>query len=429
MADPGELLRSIDSEALGDWLRERRWFGAKAADLSHFGVLDVVPLREGEHPLALALLEARFNSGMHDLYQVLIGARDVGAGGPDAPGPIGGNGTCEVFDALADPAEAGEIVRLMEQGAAIPGAEGTVGFHWTGVLDAPGPDATSRPMGVEQSNSTIVLDERLALKLFRRLLPGENPELEMLRFLTTHGFEHIASVGGWYELSGDRIQTTLGVLQRYIGDAREGWDYALSEPVEFLQRVGDLGRITGEMHAVLASDATDHDFAPEEPGDEYLGLLSATIDEEIDQTFLELPEDNPALAAIAGRGQEVRDRLQMLSHQSAGGRLIRQHGDFHLGQVLLAPQGWVLLDFEGEPARSLPERRRKVSPLRDVAGMLRSFAYAASAMGDAAPDGWEADARRAFLDGYGETTEPSLLPAGEASIAKLLAIYELEKAV
>ncbi len=429
MADPAELLRSIESDDLGAWLRERRWFGAKAADLTHFGVLDVVHLRGGDHPLALALIEARFNSGMHDLYQVLIGARDVGAAGPDAPGPIGGNGTCEVFDALADPSEAGEIVALMERGAEIPSAEGTVHFRWTGELESAGPDAVSRPMGVEQSNSTIVLDERLAVKLFRRLLPGENPELEMLRFLTTHGFEHIAAVGGWYELSGGRIQTTLGVLQRFVGDAREGWDFALAEPAAFLERVGDLGRVTGRMHAVLASDPSDHDFAPEEPGDEYLGLLTATIDEEIDQTFLELPEDNPALEAIIGRGQEVRDRLQMLSHQSAGGRLIRQHGDFHLGQVLLAPEGWILLDFEGEPARSLPERRRKVSPLRDVAGMLRSFAYAASAMGAQAPDGWEAAARRAFLDGYGETTEASLLPAGEASIAKLLAIYELEKAV
>jgi maltokinase len=432
VADPATLLRAIDEERLGSWLRERRWFGAKAADLSHFGVLDVVPLRSGDHPLALALLEARFNSGMHDLYQVLVGARQ--AGDADAePGPIGGAGgpdaAEEVFDALADPAEASEIVSLMERGAEIPGEQGTVFFHWTGELEGPGASCTSRPMGAEQSNSTIVLDERLALKVFRRLLPGENPELEMLRFLSSHGFKHIAELGGWYELGGDRIATTLGVLQRFVGGAQEGWAYATGEPGLFLDRVADLGRITGEMHAVLASDLNEHDFAPEDPGDEYLGLLAATVDEEIERTFLDLPEDNEAVAPILGRGQEVRDRLQLLSHQSAGGKVIRQHGDYHLGQVLLAPEGWIVLDFEGEPARSLPERRRKVSPLRDVAGMLRSFAYAASAMGDAAPEGWEATARARFLEGYMETTESALLPAGEASIQKLLAIYELEKAV
>jgi maltokinase len=434
VADPATVLRSIDEETLGAWLRERRWFGAKAADLSHFGVLDVVPLREdAEHPLALALLEARFNSGMHDLYQVLVGVRDCGSAGPDAPGAIGGDGTQEVFDALADPGEAGEIVTLMQRGATIPGEQGTVAFHWTGALKAPAPGSSSRPMGVEQSNSTIVFDERLALKLFRRLLPGENPELEMLRFLQTHGFQNLATVGGYYDLAGERIQTTLGILQRFVSGAREGWAYATEDPQGFLERAGDLGRVTGQMHAVLASDMTEPDFAPEEPGDEYLGLLTATIDEEIERTFLDLPDDDPAVAPIVGRGQEVRDRLQMLSHQSAGGRLIRQHGDYHLGQVLLAPEGWVVLDFEGEPARSLPERRRKVSPLRDVAGMLRSFAYAASASAIQrsmpAPGDFERRARETFLERYLDVIDSALLPAGEAGISNLLSIFELEKAI
>jgi maltokinase len=178
---------------------------------------------------------------------------------------------------------------------------------------------------------------------------------------------------------------------------------------------------------VLGSDVNDPDFAPEDPGDAALGLLVATIDEEIERAFLDLPEGNPAVAPILNRGQELRERLQLLSHQSAGGRLIRHHGDYHLGQTLLSSSGWVILDFEGEPARSLPERRRKRSALRDAAGMLRSFAYAASARD--LPEGWESTARRSFLEGYFGTVEPNLLPAGEASIVKLLAIHELEKAI
>jgi len=149
--------------------------------------------------------------------------------------------------------------------------------------------------------------------------------------------------------------------------------------------------------------------------------------------WVDLNGDDPALAPITGRGQDVRERLQALSTIGTGGRLIRTHGDYHLGQTMLADRGWVILDFEGEPARPLPERRRKRSPLRDVAGMLRSFAYAASAAdrqrGEPAPDGWETHAREAFLAGYHETIDSGLLPPGQEAEHKLLSVFELEKAV
>jgi maltokinase len=184
---------------------------------------------------------------------------------------------------------------------------------------------------------------------------------------------------------------------------------------------------------VLASDTEDPAFAPEEPSNETLSLLTATIDEQIERVFLDLPADNPALDPIKGRGEEVRERLQLMSHVGVGGRLIRHHGDYHLGQTLLADDRWIILDFEGEPARPLLERRRKRSPLRDVAGMLRSFAYAASAArllrGVASPEGWEQRAREDFLEGYLAAVDPGLLPAGRPAIEKLLAIFELEKAV
>jgi len=190
------------------------------------------------------------------------------------------------------------------------------------------------------------------------------------------------------------------------------------------------------MHTVLASDNNDPAFAPEEPSEESLSLLTATIDEEIEEVFLELPENNADVAPIRGRGAEARDRLQLLSYVGIRGKLIRHHGDLHLGQTILAPgdgsERWIVLDFEGEPARPLLERRRKRSPLRDVAGMLRSFAYAATATqllrGVDPPVGWEVRARTEFLTGYRSTIEPSLIPSGSA-IDKLLAVFELEKAV
>jgi trehalose synthase-fused probable maltokinase len=421
VTDLETLLRSIDEEHLGEWLRGRRWFGSKAQELSHFAVLDTAPLSDEEGArLLCALFEARFNAGTHDLYQVL-----VGDSGGELIAEVEGT---PLFDALADPAEAAVLAHLMRDSASV----GPIRFHWTGALEGVGTTPRVRSMGAEQSNSSIVFDERLVLKIFRRLEPGDNPELEMLRFLSERGFPNIAALGGWYDFCGERLEATMGVLQEFIPDGRDGWemtlDAARAGDTAFLDRLRELGEVTGRMHTVLGSDGTDPTFAPEEPGMEALGLLSATIDEEIERTFTMLDEDDPRVAAIAGRGGEVRDLLQLLSHQATGGRLIRHHGDYHLGQTLLTPDGWIVLDFEGEPARPLNERRRKRSPLRDIAGMLRSIAYAASTA-DVVGSDWERDARAAFLGGYMSSVEPSLLPAGEVAVSKLLSIYELEKAV
>src|SRR4029078_1961477 len=160
-------------------------------------------------------------------------------------------------------------------------------------------------------------------------------------------------------------------------------------------------------------DATDGAFCPEEPSQEALPLLVATVDEEIEELFLDLPDGADVLGPVRARGEEVRERLRQISQLGPVGRTIRHHGDYHLGQVLWDGDDWVILDFEGEPPRSLSERRRKRSPLRDVAGMLRSFAYAASASelvnGAAPPDDWETRARQEFLDGYFETVERTLI--------------------
>jgi trehalose synthase-fused probable maltokinase len=186
------------------------------------------------------------------------------------------------------------------------------------------------------------------------------------------------------------------------------------------------------MHSVLGSEANDPAFTPDEPSTESLALLTADIDEQIERLFVELPDAEP-LAPIAGRGADVRERLQALSHIGAGGRVIRTHGDYHLGQTMLSDRGWVILDFEGEPARPLPERRLKRSPLRDVAGMLRSFSYAVAGTrilrGVEPPADWEDRARATFLEGYRDRIDASLLPPGQQATDQLLAVFELEKAV
>jgi maltokinase len=433
MATPD--LARLDEGRLGEWLLGRRWFGSKAEDVSQVHVLDAMRLDDGEPALDLVAVEARFPTGTHAIYQLLLGSRPSDEGWTDER--LDDLDDCTVYDAFADPAAGGTLGRLLSEEATVEGERATVGFHWLDTFAPPGPDARVRAMGAEQSNSSIVFDDALVLKVFRRLEAGDNPELEMLRFLSGRDFPNIAELAGWVDYEGELMDATLAVVQRFVPGGRDGWELALdeleSDPETFVGRMAELGAVIGRMHSALASDASDPAFAPEEPSQESTSLITATIDEQIERLFVDLPHDAPALEPIANRGEEVRDRLSLLSHVGAGGRLIRHHGDLHLGQTLLAPDRWIVLDFEGEPARPLLERRRKRSPLRDVAGMLRSFAYAASAgelqRGTPAPEGWEDRTREAFLTGYFGAVDSSLLPPGEASARTLLTIFELEKAV
>jgi maltokinase len=425
-------LAALDEEKLAEWLLERRWFGSKARDVASIHVLDVVAVHDGPPALSAALVEARYPGGTHDVYQLLMG---VGPNGFDEA-VVDEVGGMAIYDAFADPRACDLLGGLLRDGAEVHGEHARIEFHWREDVDPPRPGAKVRPIGAEQSNTSIVFDDALVLKAFRRVEAGDNPELEMLRFLSGRDFPHIAELGGWYQYEGELMDATFGVVQRFVPNARDGWELALDEladdPERFVTRLRDLGAVIGRMHTVLASDPTDPAFAPEEPSDELLALLTATIDEEIERVFLELP-DSEAVAPISGHAAEVRDRLQLLSHVGARGKLIRTHGDLHLGQTMLGDDGWVVLDFEGEPARPLTERRRKRSPLRDVAGMLRSFAYAASASdvqrGNPVPEGWEERAREAFLGGYLDAVDPVLLPPGEAPTRTMLSIFELEKAV
>jgi trehalose synthase-fused probable maltokinase len=404
-------------QQLIDFVTSQRWFGSKTRDVTHSAIVDRATLREEDPRLELLIVETRFDTGTHETYQLLAG---------DA----------HELDSLADPRQVRELVHLMRTNTKVPAGEGIVEFAATDSFAGIGHELReARPVGAEQSNTSIVFDEELILKVFRRLEAGINPELELLRFLTEHDFANIAQLAGWYAYAGRQMDATLGILQQFVV-GEDGWDRALdtmeSEPERFLDSLHHLGEVTGRMHSVLGSDSDDPAFAPEETSAESLGLLTATVDEEIESIFMDLPDDNPELEPIRGRGEEVRERLRMLTNLGGTGRVIRHHGDFHLGQTLWADDDWVVLDFEGEPARSLPERRRKRSPLRDVAGMLRSFAYAASASPllreVETPVAWEERARTEFLDGYRKTVEQHLVPSGTA-MDKLLRVFELEKAV
>ena len=428
-----ELRHFLDIEALKVWLENQRWYASKSRRVSSIEIDESIVLSDGPM-LLLALIQAIFATGQHELYQLPLGFRRAGE---DADlEPIAEAEGWSVYDALADPEEARELVRRIDAAEELETADGWLRFRRTNGRVLVPEDAVVRPIGVEQSNSSLVFGSELVLKVFRRIEPGINPELEMLRFLTAREFPNIAPLRGWYEYDGKSFAATLGVAQDFLPDARDGWELALdqivTDPEGFLAQLGSLGAVTAEMHSVLASDSSDSAFIPEEPSNDALALLTATIDEEIDRIFVRLPDDE-RLAPIAGRGQDVRERLAARSQLGVGGRVIRTHGDFHLGQTLYTPRGWVIIDFEGEPARPLSERRQKRSPLRDVASMLRSFAYATSAVeilrGQSAPPDFEQRARDTFLEHYFDAVDSTLLPGGAAAVNNLLSIFELEKAI
>jgi maltokinase len=435
MSNVQDLVAGLREEDLTSFVLNQRWFGSKSREVAHVNVIESTVAREDEPGLALVFVEIRFHPGTHEIYHLPVGVRSAAGGWSD--GRIAEVDGHVLYDATADPELAAELATMMREQRTLEAPAGAT-MEFRTLAEGDGELARAgeiRPMGVEQSNTSLVFDDRLVLKLYRRLEPGINPELELLGFLTEHGFPNIPSLEGWAQYLGKPMDATLATLQQFVPSEGDGWKLALdtlqSGSDDFLARVRRLGEVTGAMHTVLASDSSEGSFCPEEPSAEGLALLVATVDEEIEELFLSLPE-HPGLEPIAGRGEEVREQLRLVSHSGATGRVIRHHGDYHLGQVLWAEDDWVVIDFEGEPARGLTDRRRKRSPLRDVAGMLRSFAYAASASelehGVKPPEDWEERARSDFLAGYLDEVDSSIIPSGQA-FDRLLSLFELEKAV
>ncbi len=315
----------LDEQALEEWVVAQRWFGSKAREVTSLGVLDMVPLRLEPRLLASVMVEARFAPGTHEVYQVPVAFRPVEEGWSESV--ISETGGLTIYDALADPEEGQALLELMRANARLESEHAVSEFHWVEGTRDPGPSAVVRPMGAEQSNSSLVFDEALALKLYRRVEAGVNPELELLRFLTDRGFESVPALAGWYEYTGRLMEATLGVMQEFLPGARDGWELALeelgSEPDAFLERVRALGEVTGRLHTALGSDASNPAFAPEEPSSESLGLLTATIDEEIERIFLDLPEDG------VGRADRRARRGRARAAPPADPRGVPRQGDPH----------------------------------------------------------------------------------------------------
>ena len=349
-------------------------------------------------------------------YQVVVGRRPAGQppeflhGHDDSV--IGVVGDEVAFDAILDPDYARALLSMVA-----PGEEGRL----------------VRPMGAEQSNTSLVFDDRLVLKLFRRLHAGPNPDVEIPGALGGLGFAHVAEPIGLWRREG----VDLAVVSRYLAGGAEGWALALTslrdlygagtdDPAaaggDFAAEAGRLGAVTAGLHLTMA------EAFGASPGEAQ--AWAALVEAQVARL------DDGDVDPVA-----VKEFVERLRAVAEPGSAIRVHGDYHLGQVMRTDSGWFVLDFEGEPARPLAERRLPSSPLKDVAGMLRSFQYAAAvALSERdekeqerlAPlaDAWERRNRTSFLRGYlGTAGVESLLPAPGGDRQAVLGAFELDKAV
>lgn len=394
----------MDSE-LVEYLTQQRWYAGRNRELTGVEPALTVPLRDD---VDLVLLDVSYADGPGERYQVLL-RHDDG----------------EVGDALSDPEVANLLLGLIAESATI----GPVSFAAEPDAELPAGE-TSRVMGAEQSNTSVVFDEAAILKVFRRVTPGVNPDIELTRVLSRAGSPHVAPLLGTMWLEGGP-ETALGMLARFADNAAEGWDMAVASTRD-LYAEGDLyanevgGDFAGESERLGQAVAAVHATLAAELGTAMALFPVETMLERLEAVAASVPQVREFAAAIEGRYRALEG--QPITVQ-------RIHGDLHLGQVLRTPETWLLIDFEGEPGQALDQRRAPDSPLRDVAGILRSYQYAAfqrltEGGGNeqrrkqlaARAREWADRNRTAFCAGYAEGggTDPD---------AELLAAYELDKAV
>ena len=443
-SDPAALVALLSGPGRSDLARfliRQRWFAAKTRGIAAVDVLDWAIL-DPDGPLVLLLIAVD-----GDPYYVPVTVTAEAA----AEATLVRAGAEAVVDAHHEPRFGRRVLAAIAAGRSADGRHGRFVFRPTpGWAFAPDPDALAgRRLTGEQSNTSVVVGD-LVLKSLRRPQPGLNPDLEIAHFLTTRtAFRHVPRLAGWVEYTGASEPVTLAVLQEFVPNVGDGWTHVVStlagrgatierRPDPLLDDVRHLGAITGGLHVALASDDRDADFRPEPIGRDDVLRWASEIARE-----LTTPDLRRRLAGDPGQVADgVARTLAALEELADATVKIRVHGDYHLGQVLKTPDGFAIIDFEGEPARPLAERRQKQSALRDVAGMLRSLDYAAHAVAFGRPEAeraaalaaltaWEAQARAAFLGGYLRSVAESpapLAPATAEALRSACGPFELQKA-
>ena len=506
----GGVRQKLES-LLPGYLPHCRWFRAKARSIAGVQITDMVPMSEGPAAPRLALLNVEYSNAEPETYLLPLAiatgarARDVRSQWPqqvlaEVTGSMrNGDGDGVLYDAVVDPEFLSSLLDMIasrrrhraSMGELLPGA--TEAFHQ--LRGDPGSLLEPRLLKAEQSNTSAVYGDRFILKLFRRIETGVNPDLEIGRFLTSHErFSHVPPLAGWIDYrSGSGDRRNIALLQGFVPNEGDAWQFTLDELRRFLENAAtrtdsapttaktldemlaltdpdplaaelvghylDAARLMGkrlaELHLALASTADDPDFAPEPYSALYQRSTFQSMWNMLSRVMRTLNSRTPIVPKdlreqaqlIASRQRDIAARYDAFLRCRTNIVRMRIHGDLHLGQILYTGKDFAIIDFEGEPARPLSERRLKRTALRDVAGMLRSFHYAAltstisqlkiGALGkfdfasmEPWANFWRTWSSWAFLKGYLESAgHASFIPRNHDELRILLDAFVMDKAV
>jgi trehalose synthase-fused probable maltokinase len=459
-------------DRLREYLPRQRWFGGREREITELRVADIGVLRAGEPTVLSVVVDVAYAEGEGELYHVPLAVQAEGTAGiwegvVVSAGERDGRPVL-VYDALHGGEPSYALWEAVARGADIPMEQGRLTCRNSGLaLDGDAGPESVRPLGREQSNSSLVRADREVMKCFRKLARGLSPELEMLEALAGAGFENVAAPLGVMEYDdGNGAAALLAIVQPYLHNGTDGWTLALaslrdlyahaeetgsSERRHALRVVGEQGasfeaeseriaRVTARMHRALSGPAPGDAMRPRPADAELLQRWANEMTEDFDEV---LTRGGERLDELRANRDRVARRFQRITTVKNGGLSIRYHGDYHLGQLLRTDGGWTVLDFEGEPARGAAARRWRSSPLRDVAGMMRSYDYAAAVElrnwaqpGDADyermrryGEAWAQLNRSVFWNAYlDEMGDGQVIPAGDDAL-RMRRVFEMQKAV
>jgi len=461
-------------ELIGAYIARQRWSGAAGKRMTSVRIVDIARLDGIGAELYFTVTRVAFDDGRERDYALPLGVRPLGdplaERAPDFMiGPLQRDSEARfLYDALGDPDYVHWLWRAFQEGRELRSNAGVLRFVTEGAsaLDAD-PSPPLRVLSVEQSNTSLIVGDRTFFKYLRRVEPGPSHELEMLEALGRAGFRHMAPLqASALYAAGDAAPSPLIMVQPFLHNGTDGWLLALTSLRDLYSEAEDaidagtaerlgivdehggaftaeaarLGAVTAEMHLALTSPSLGDAVAPTPLTERDLNHWADAMTAEVDTL---LQSRDPVLERLRAERAAVVTHFDELRGLHPSGLCTRVHGDLHLGQTLRTDSGWVILDFEGEPDRTPLERRERSSALRDVAGMLRSFDYAAAvalaerllpesadwegmlAFGDA----WARVNRDAFWSAYLETANGrGLLPDGGATLA-IRRAFEVQKAV
>ncbi|TBV01524.1 maltose alpha-D-glucosyltransferase [Phytopseudomonas dryadis] len=407
---------TLEQESLPAYLPKRRWFSGQRDDLRDVRLLYAIPFGNAEEFCVLSEVEVSREGGVEH-YQVPLGYVGEHDAGSSVPQQLAlarlrrGRQVGLLTDAFTLTAFARHVLRNLRERSVLAWQGSEIQFVPGAQLEALGDlhEQEVQLISAEQSNSSAIIGEQAVLKLVRRVLPGIHPESEVGGYLTAVGFQHIAPLLGEVRRVDEQgVPHTLMIVQGYLSNQGDAWQWTqnnlerairdevsggLSQQENQYTALGELeafagllGRRLGEMHMALGQASDNPDFGYRETGEADVADWSRSIAEQVREALQVVAAGRghlPGEAAnqadwLATRHDDILQLVDSLARRSAGGIRMRVHGDLHLGQVLVVQGDAYLIDFEGEPVRSLDERRARYSPLKDVAGMLRSFDYAAA---------------------------------------------------